>query len=385
MDTCWCGNQKFSKYSSQYNKCVRCNTLVVKKDINGNPAEVHDDENDLYGKTYWEVKMVSKADKNSLDEVVDLYIGERCIYWLKHLFHYILPGEGSVAEVGCGLGQFAYCLKYAGYDQLAFELSPEICAYIYKTLGIAIENSELKDEGRMYKAVAAFDVLEHLRDPKGFLQTVSSVLEEDGILFFQTPCYDPKLTEEDMLREKPRFQEQMIENEHLFLFSRESVKKLLSLYGYEYVEFMPAFFGDDYDMFFAASRKPLKHYPDEEIRRALNQQPGGRLIRALISSWDKARDYERQISYQNEHLQNRLGQIEELTRMVHEAQKQVADRDRQIEGLTRMVHEAQKHLDSRESQIEELTRMVHEAQKHLDSRESQIEELTRMVREEQKH
>ena len=379
MDMCWCGNWELSEYSSQYNKCTQCNTLLVKKDVNRNPAEVLDDENDLYGKTYWEVKMVNKAGKSSLDEVVDLYIGERCVYWLKHLFRYLLPGEGSVAEVGCGLGQFSYCLKYAGYDQLAFELSPEICAYIYKTLGISIQNSELKDEGRTYKAVAAFDVLEHLQDPKSFMQTVSSVLEEDGILFFQTPCYDPELTEEDMLREKPRFQKLMIENEHLFLFSRESVKKLLALYGYEYVEFMPAFFGDDYDMFFAASRKPLKHYADEEIRRALNRQPGGRLIRALISTWDKARDYERKILDQNENLKSRESQIEELTRMVHEAQKHLDSRESQIEELTRIVHEAQKHLDSRESQIEELTRMVHEAQKHLDSRVSQTEDLTHGV------
>ena len=38
-----------------------------------------------------------------------------------------------------------------------------------------------------YKVVAAFDVLEHLQDPNGFMQTVNSVLKDDGILFFQTP------------------------------------------------------------------------------------------------------------------------------------------------------------------------------------------------------
>ena len=385
MNACWCGNRELNEYSSQYNKCTQCKTLVVKHDVRGNPAEVCDDENDLYGKKYWQVKMVEKAGKSNLDEVVDLYIGERCIYWMKHLFRYVLPGEGSVAEVGCGLAQFSYCLKCAGYDQMAFELSPEICAYIRRTLGISIENSELKDEGRTYKVVAAFDVLEHLQDPKSFMQTVRDVLEEDGILFFQTPCYDPELTETDMLQEKPRFQKQMIENEHLFLYSRESVKKLLALYGYEYVEFMPAIFGDDYDMFFVASRKPLKHYTDEEIRQALNRQPGGRLIRTLISTWDRVRECEEQIADQNEHLQNRMTQIEKLTQMVHEAQKSLDDRESQIEELTRMMHEAQKSLDDRESQIEELTQMVHGAQKHLDSRESQIEELTQMVHEAQKH
>ena len=377
--SCWCGNQELEEYSAQYARCGICQSLVDKKDFRFDPGSVRDDGDDLYGKAYWEVKMLKLTGKKNLDEVVDLYLEERCVYWLKHLLPYLLPEEGSVAEVGCGLGQFSYLLRQAGYRQQAFELSPDICAYIRRTLGVSVVQGELRSEGPAYRCVAAFDVLEHMQDPHAFMDTVSSVLEEDGILFFQTPCYDPALTHAEMLRQKPRFQNLMVEDEHIYLFSRPSVQKLLADHGFRYVEFIPAFFGDDYDMFFAASRQPLRHHTEEEIRQALNRQPNGRLLRAFLRTWTNARTLEENIRTHDQRMASLGQQVGLLTDMVHQKDAALSDRENQIEQLTDMVHQKDAALTDRQGQIEQLTSMVHQKDAALTDRQDQIEQLTSMV------
>ena len=54
--------------------------------------------------------MTRAAEKNTLSEVVDLYLTGRVIYWLKNVLKYIKLGA-DIAEIGCGLGQLQYVLK----------------------------------------------------------------------------------------------------------------------------------------------------------------------------------------------------------------------------------------------------------------------------------
>ena len=87
MDKCWCGNTCFEEYSDQYYRCGKCNTLVAKPQIKYDPDQI-DDDVDFYGKEYWESKMVNAAKVRTMDQVVDLYLHERAVYWLKSLFSY---------------------------------------------------------------------------------------------------------------------------------------------------------------------------------------------------------------------------------------------------------------------------------------------------------
>ena len=294
MDTCWCGSRVNRKYSEHYYVCDKCCTLVSDVDFSDKIVHVENEDKDLYGKNYWEKMMCRLTGKNSLDEVIDYYLQERAIYWIQYLMKYRLP-KAKVAEIGAGLGQLCYLLKQAGYEPYGFELSGEICAYAENTLKINMHRGDISAVSGQYDMIAAFDLLEHLVNPRDFVSQCARHLKEDGILCFQTPCYDPSLTYEEMKEKAPRFESLLTEFQHINLFSRNSMKKLLKESGFSYICFEPAVFGDDYDMFVFASRQPMKKNTDDEINRYLNSAPRGRLIKSMITLYTQVNEKQRVI------------------------------------------------------------------------------------------
>lgn len=387
MKKCWCGCEIFLDYSKDYKRCSNCATLVAKKDISYDADHVLDDK-DFYGRDYWEKKMVEAANKSSLEEVITLYLKERALYWLKNFMQYQLPGSGTVAEVGCGLGQFSYLMKQCGYDQTAFELSPYICDYIRSTLNINIRCGGLKKSLKPYTAIVAFDVLEHFTDPNEEIEVAKELLTEDGILFFQTPVYDSKLTYQEMLEKRPRFFEQLRENEHVYLYSKESICEFLKRHGFAYVEFMDAFFGNDYDMFFAASRKPLRRYTQKEIDRALEQQTAGWLVKAMLELSEEHEVQQQELLSLRLQGKSHIEQISQLTALLKDSQSAYAtlseDHEKRqvlIESLSAKLNEIEQDRAERLVVIEKLTKQLEESEADRANRLEQILTLTKMIRE----
>ena len=98
MKQCWCGNQEFSSYSQDYYLCPCCKTLVSKEDYHEKIYLVSDEKQDLYGKNYWEQLMTKEAEVESIDDIIDMYLEGRCLYWLKYILKYISYHD-EVAEV----------------------------------------------------------------------------------------------------------------------------------------------------------------------------------------------------------------------------------------------------------------------------------------------
>ena len=294
MKKCWCGNEVQKKYSEHYYVCEKCRTLVSDADLSDEIVHVENEEEDLYGKNYWEKMMCRLTGRNSLDEVIDYYLQERTLYWIQYLLRY-RTGGGQIAEIGAGLGQFCYLMKHAGYEPTGFELSGEICAYAEKTLGVNMHQGDIGDVSKQYDMIVSFDLLEHIVDPRAFVKRCMDHLKEDGIFCIQTPCYDPALTYEEMKEKAPRFESHLTEFQHINLFSRDSIEQLLKESGFSYICFEPAVFGDDYDMFVFASRQPMKKNTDEEVNEYLNSIPSGRLIKNMISFYTQINEKQRVI------------------------------------------------------------------------------------------
>lgn len=354
MNRCWCGNKQFLSYSTNYDKCPKCYTLISKNDFDEKIYHVEDEEKNLYGKNYWKVKMQEMTNQDSLDGVIDCYINDRVIYWIKYILKYI-PINSSVAEIGCGLGQLAYVMKQLGYGQTAYEMSPEICRYVEETLKINILCGEFQKFPGRYDAVLAFDLLEHIAEPVELLNNIKQKLGDDGILCLQMPCYDAELSYEEMQKEKPRFENSMTEYQHVFLYSKESAKKLLQKIGFEYVVFEPACFGDDYDMFLFASKSPLKKLQDKEVKEILNTVEIGRLIKALISLFDEKRKLLNEINEINIDRKQQLTDITTLTEMVEEKDKQNSEISLSREEILRDVNSLNNIIKDKEKQIEEVS------------------------------
>lgn len=344
MKKCWCGNEELEPYGNQYRVCNSCHTLVSEKDYSKEIYNVKDEKSDLYGSNYWTEHMIKISGLHSLNEVVDLYLRERTLYWLSYIVKYILPGS-NIIEVGCGLGQFSYLIKLAGFKQLAFELSPEICSFASETLGINIRCGDVRLDKNKADAIVAYDFIEHISDPVDMLRNFSEKTGAEGFLNLQTPCYDENLTYEDMCKIKPRFVSQMKAMEHVYLYSKHSIKELLGNCGFENIQFEPAFFGDDYDMFLFASQKPLKAYSEEEIEEALNHRVNGRLIKALLKLFNEKQELERLVREIGLNRDGILADQKNLIAMLNEIQTQANLRLQDVIKLNAIAAEQRTEIE----------------------------------------
>lgn len=281
MNKCWCGNDLLDEYSEDYYVCHKCGTLVTKREADSRITEIHNERTELYGSNYWTDKMVQKAGVNTLEELILSYLGGRVPYWLRYIIKYI-PLNTSVAEIGCGLGPLSYILKMLGYTQTAYEISPEICEFIKRKMGLNTVCGEFGSVNEIYESILTFDLLEHLIDPKAFMKECRARLWGKSIFCCQTPCYTEEWTYEEMLREKKEFSCLMVPEEHIFIYSKRSITKLLADAGFPYVVFEPPAFGEYYDLFLFASPKPITCVTDAEIEREFLETPNGLLIKTWL-------------------------------------------------------------------------------------------------------
>ena len=387
MIKCWCGNEDLKEYSADYYKCDKCHTLISKHNFQDTIYDVKNEEDDLYGKNYWEVTMTRAAGKNTLSEVVDLYLTGRVIYWLKNVLKYIKLGA-DIAEIGCGLGQLQYVLKRIEYNQLAFELSSEICGYMERELGIQAHCGPFEKRENSYDGILAFDLFEHLLEPEQFIENCACSLRKDGVLCFQTPCYDDNLTYEDMLREKPRFKEQLKTEQHIYLYSKKAITDLLRKHGFENIIFKPSYFGDDYDMFLFASKSEIKENTDELIDAYLNSVKSGRIVKAMITLFDEREELQKKYLIADEDRNERLKSITSLEKMLEESEKDRAARLEQINVLSEQVKEFEKRYEEadedrveRLENIKQLEEMLKQNGENSGSDQDAIKELVEQNRE----
>lgn len=381
MKRCWCGNEALEEYSSAYCTCRRCHTLVSKSEFDNLIYHIDDEENDLYGRNYWEKTMMEEAGLSSVDEIIDLYLRERAVYWLEYLLKY-LPLHGKVAEVGCGLGQLAYLMKQLEFRQRAYELSPDICRYVRRELGIDIVSTPFEEAKEQYDAVLSFDVVEHILEPQAFIANCVRHLEDEGVLCIQTPCYDEELSYDEMCGRKPRFRNLLVEDQHIYLYSKASMRELLKAAGVEYIQFLPAFFGDDYDMFLVASRKPLRVNSDREIEEFLNGTPNGRLVKAMLAMSRENRNLTARFQTAEQNSTARMEQVETLTALLKTSEADRAARYEQILELTKLIKESEAGRAAEREQIEVLTKQLTESEADRAAGREQIGLLTRQLKKE---
>jgi glycosyltransferase involved in cell wall biosynthesis len=137
--------------------------------------------------------------------------------------------------------------------------------------------------------IVLMDVLEHFLDPVGTLRHCLRILKRDGFFFLQTPNYPEGKTREQMEAGSDPFLQHLKPDQHLYLFSHSSVRRLFRRLGAKHISFEPAIFSF-YDMSLVASRSPVAAYPGEEVVAALDVLPTARITLALLDLDERARD-----------------------------------------------------------------------------------------------
>ena len=239
---------------------------MSKNNFDKNLLDIKSETTDLYGSNYWKKIMLEEANVKSIEALIQQYLTGRTMYWFLKILEYS-KANSSVLEVGCGLGSLSFLMKEFDYDVTATELSDEICEFLKMFWDINVWQGDFANIQRAFDFIVVLDVLEHITNPVQFMDNLNKKLNATGVVCIQTPCYDHSLSYDVMLREKPNFKKLLVHNQHSFIFSKESIKKLLHMLGLKYVLFEDAFFGNDYDMFLFASKKNIKKFILIFIRR----------------------------------------------------------------------------------------------------------------------
>ena len=130
---------------------------------------------------------------------------------------------GSVLDVGCSSGGFLYQLKQrfpGDYKILGTDVSTEPLEHAAK-MGVPVVRGEflIQKFDEPFDAVTFWAVMEHLAEPKAFLQKAVSILKPGGHCFILTPNMNSLAVR--LIGSKYRY----IFPEHLNYFTAETMKK----------------------------------------------------------------------------------------------------------------------------------------------------------------
>lgn len=98
------------------------------------------------------------------------------------------PHELRILDVGCSRGQFVQAAVQLGFEAEGVEPAPRVAAAA-RGAGLKIHQGLLEEQHfaeASFDALTLFEVVEHLKDPRGLLNECRRVLKPGGILVIST-------------------------------------------------------------------------------------------------------------------------------------------------------------------------------------------------------
>lgn len=152
---------------------------------------------------------------------------------LKRLEKFIQPGK--VLDVGCALGFFLAEAKNRGWQVQGLDISHFAVDYAQKTFQFDARQGSLLEADfptEAYDLVTMWDVIEHVPDPKAYIQACADRLHSGGMIALATPdvaSIPAKVTGKRWVGYK-------LSEEHLYYFSPETLSKMLNDAGFDVVD-----------------------------------------------------------------------------------------------------------------------------------------------------
>ena len=156
---------------------------------------------------------------------------------------------GKLLEVGCGNGSMLMAAARRGFTVTGVEYSPHACENARRRISTANLPGEVicgeisaiaAREGEFDVCVIA-DVIEHIRHPGQFLESLHRLLRPGGVLFVATPSLDSwsaQIMSASWMEFKP---------EHLSYFNRRTLESLLFSRGFRGLSWKPDYKVLNYD------------------------------------------------------------------------------------------------------------------------------------------
>jgi len=142
-----------------------------------------------------------------------------------------LKSGGRLLDVGCNIGMFLKVAREEGFDVAGVELNQDCAEFGSRHFSVPIYSDYLENIAKelgTFDVVTLFDVLEHIPDMTGFVNSVKSVLNEDGLLVIQLPNFGSLMAELTGSQWK-----WLTPPDHLHHFTPHSLQLFLELHGFK--------------------------------------------------------------------------------------------------------------------------------------------------------
>ncbi len=147
-------------------------------------------------------------------------------------FKKMLNGNEIVLDIGCSTGHFIDQVKDKTGEIFGYELNKNEVDFCRNVLGLDVSDQPLNerfDEGTFDYVIMIY-VLEHIADPKQFLQSIKKYLKPTGNIIILVPNIQDALVN---FYDIPKFRTFYYCIEHLFYYSPTTIKKLFDYIGFK--------------------------------------------------------------------------------------------------------------------------------------------------------
>jgi SAM-dependent methyltransferase len=210
-------------------KCKHCG--LVQRNPQPDKNEILARYSDTYGKDYLSYELENEAAFLKLQQLALKDAGFSKLE--KKLFAAVekLRAEPpSVLDIGCATGALIASLRDNGWRVTGVEISPS-AVYAKNERKLDVRNIPLEENhfpDNSFDVILASHLIEHLNEPKIFLEETYRILKNNGVIFITTPDISG-------------FQSRLFGSrwrsaifDHLYLFSRRTLSKMLKTVGFKF-------------------------------------------------------------------------------------------------------------------------------------------------------
>jgi 2-polyprenyl-3-methyl-5-hydroxy-6-metoxy-1,4-benzoquinol methylase len=212
-------------------RCKQCGTEYL------SPRPTQDEIGAYYGESYF-MKRTDRGYDNYFSESMRREIERVIALNLRdlgfHRFEKRLSGEKRVLDIGCAAGWFLGYMHDRGWDATGVDIS-QACVEFARAAGLAVYEDDYLEIAfaRPFDLITLWASIEHLHHPDLFLEKAHDELKEGGLLYIST-CRSGGINFMRLYGREWRFYNFP---EHLYLFSRSSLKKLLERKGFKIIRY----------------------------------------------------------------------------------------------------------------------------------------------------
>lgn len=136
----------------------------------------------------------------------------------------------KVLDVGSGVGSFLRCCKASGLEVEGIEPDPAYAELSSEMFQVKVQSTNVEDADlspESFDAVCSFHVIEHVADPKSYLQSMGNALKKDGFLYLECPGLDNMHT---------RHIKDFFWAPHVYVFTKRTLEAMVKASGFSVLE-----------------------------------------------------------------------------------------------------------------------------------------------------